>query len=568
MVAKSALTPAGPYSALTFRRNAVFVGVFEVTARTFFSRLRDDTGGNVLAISAAAMVTLTALVGSAMDLSIVYMARGKLQNACDAAVLGARQSMTGTTFNQDVRDEGDQFFDFNFPEGTAGATNVSFALTADANNAGELDGTASATIPTSLVRILGVNEIDISVDCDATQDMGHNDIVLVLDVTGSMNNAPSNGTGTKIERLREGTLGLFRAMTSDDGSITRYGIVPYSHTVNTAGSLKNRDILVNQQHVGGDWTYRYCDTDGYYIWNCQSRRSSDAERPDFGFHEGGSKYLYNIAFDAGDEVTVHISNSRWNNASGLFPGNRQGFRTSGEGCVEERPTIDPMNAAASGEFIIRDYVTRADIDDRAANGSDSARQFGRYDISSQRGFSQTGCPSEASRLDEYADETAFQTAIDAATANVTGGTYHDVGMLWGARFASRTGFFEGSNFNQGDNVTDIDGIPVNTHIVFMTDGELDTGSTLYSAHGVETYQNRTRGSGSQDARHLARFASTCTMAKQMGITIWVIALDVADTDDVAACATSDSHFYTSDGSNLEQVFETIGQGIGNLRLTR
>ena len=54
----------------------------------------------------------------------------------------------------------------------------------------------------------------------------------------------------------------------------------------------------------------------------------------------------------------------------------------------------------------------------------------------------------------------------------------------------------------------------------------------------------------------------------MGITVWVIALDVTDIDDIKDCATSADHFYTSDGSDLEEIFEKIGQGIGNLRLTR
>ncbi len=505
-----------------------------MSSSSFLSRLRDDTAGNVLAMSAAAMVAFTALIGSAMDLSVVYMARGKLQNACDSAVLGARQSMSGTTFNQDVEDEGQRFFDFNFSEGTAGSTDVLFALEQDANNAGELDGTASATIPTSLVRILGIDEVEISVDCDATQDMGHNDIVLVLDVTGSMNCAPGvaggcNGveqTGSKIGRLREGAIGLFRAMESDDGSITRYGIVPYSHTVNVARSLDNRDILTNQLYA-------------------TSNNGVTGSR------------------------TVHISNSTWNNANGLFPGNVQGFRTSGDGCIEERPTDDADNLAPAGQFIIRDYVTREDIDVRASNGgNDLAHQFGRYDPGVQQGESQSGCPSESQRLAEYDGEDTFQTAINTATARVTGGTYHDVGMLWGTRFASRTGFFAGDNFNQGDNVTDIDGVPVNTHIVFMTDGMLDTGGTLYSAHGIENIQNRTQGDGDQDAQHIARFDATCALAKQMGITIWVIALDVVDTDDIEPCATSEAHFYTSDGSDLETIFEEIGQGIGNLRLTR
>ncbi|NTZ42871.1 hypothetical protein G7A66_07175 [Altererythrobacter sp. SALINAS58] len=102
----------------------------------------------------------------------------------------------------------------------------------------------------------------------------------------------------------------------------------------------------------------------------------------------------------------------------------------------------------------------------------------------------------------------------------------------------------------------------------MTDGMLDTGEYLYSAHGVERYQSRTRGSGSQNERHLSRFDSVCSRAKAMGVTVWVIALDVTDTEDVADCATSAAHFYTSDGSDLEEIFQTIGQGIGNLRLTR
>jgi hypothetical protein len=175
---------------------------------------------------------------------------------------------------------------------------------------------------------------------------------------------------------------------------------------------------------------------------------------------------------------------------------------------------------------------------------------------------QVGCPSEATTLQEYADEDAFQTAINKATARVTGGTYHDIGMLWGLRFISRTGFFA------DDNPTERDNIPVNQHIVFMTDGKLDTGDLLYSAYGIQRYQNRVQGSGSLDAMHIARFQAACSLAKSMGITVWVIALDVTDTDDIDDCATSADHFYTSDGSDLEEVFEKIGQGIGNLRLTK
>jgi len=502
-------------------------------------RLARDTSGNTLIIAAAALIPLTLMVGSGLDLSVAFMARGKLQNACDAGVLAARQAMEGTNFTTAVEDDAQRFFNFNFPDGTAGVTDANLVVTQDTTDPTQLLGAATATVPTSLMRIAGFTDIPISVSCDAKRDMGHNDIMLVLDVTGSMLDAPSNGGGTKIERLREGAMGLYRALDSDDGSVTRFGIMPYSHTVNVARSLKNKDILREQPYVD-----IVCNKSSCWV----------------------------------AEKTVHINQSSWNvgQGGGAEGGNTQQFRTSGNGCIEERPSV----GNSMSPFEIEDEITRADVDTQAGNaGNQPELQFGRYDppqhthtysyVSGGITFYrvggrdvQTGCPSEASRLQTYADEAAFQTAINNATARVTGGTYHDVGMLWGTRFISRTGFFS------SDNPTERSGIPVNQHIVFMTDGMLDTGDTLYSAHGIERYQGRTQGSGSLSARHISRFESACDVARAMGITVWVIALDVEDTDDVAACATSSAHFYTSDGSDLEEVFEKIGQGIGNLRLTR
>lgn len=510
--------------------------------RPFLGRLLRDTAGNTLALAAAAMIPFVILVGSGVDLGVTYMARGKLQNACDAGVLAARQSMEGTDFDDAVEDEADRFFEFNFPGGTAGAFDVEFEVTQDEDDPSQLLGTASASIPTSLMRVVGVSELDIAVACDAKRDMGHNDIVLVLDVTGSMADAPSNGGGTKIGRLREGAAGIYRGLEGDDGSVIRFGIVPYSHTVNVARSLKNKDIVREQQYVQA------------YSCNWWGQCTTTFK-------------------------TVHINNSSWNMNPGNSGGNTQNFRTSGNGCIEERPSVG--NAySLTAPFEIDDVITREDVDTQAGNaGNQPELQFGRYDPASHTNtgstvsngvtfwriantWIQVGCPAEATLLQEYADEAAFQAAIDSATARVTGGTYHDVGMLWGLRWISRTGYFS------GDNPTEREGIPVNQHIVFMTDGMLDTGPTLYSAHGIERFEQRTQGSGSQDEDHLARFDSACELAKSMGITIWVIALDVADTDDVEPCATSAEHFYTSDGSDLEAIFEEIGRGIGNLRLTR
>lgn len=497
--------------------------MFRTKGGGFLRRLRSDTAGNTLAIGAAAILPLTAIVGGALDMSMVYMTRARLQNACDAGVLAGRQLMQGVVFNQAVEDEAAKFFNFNFPETESGPINIAFDVVQNTSDRAELLGTASASVPTVLMHIFGFGSIDISASCNAKKDFGHNDIVLVLDVTGSMAQNASGGGGPKIDRLRSGARGLYAALANAPNTVTRYGIVPYSHTVNVARSLGTNDILRNQDYVD------------QYTYSCGWRSCTGYQ-----------------------SKTVHIKSSTWGKSNWTDTQNIDAFRTSGNGCIEERSSV----GSAGTSIIINSTISRADIDDRATNASDSALQFGRYDPAIQESESQDGCPSEASLLQEYTTERAFQTAINSATARVTGGTYHDVGMLWGTRFVSRTGFFSAQNPSRRDNV------PVNMHLVFMTDGMLDTGPTLYSAHGVETRQGRTKGTGSQNDRHIARFNAVCDLAKSMGITIWVIALDVGNTGDIAPCATSAAHFKVSNGSDLEDVFEQIGQGIGKLRLTR
>ena len=521
----------------------------------FLRRLRDDARGNTLAICAAAIIPLTAVIGSALDLSDAYMNRQRLQNACDAGVLAARQYMQGADFNDDVEAEANKFFNFNFPAATSNVSDLQFTVEQDSAKDTQLNGAASALVPTSLMRIFGYRNIPIHVSCDSTRDMGHNDIMLVLDVTGSMADKPSSGGASKISRLREGAMGLYKALESNDGSITRFGIMPYSHTVNVARSLENKDILSDQPYV--EYPTKTCNKNGK---NCTTSNTVSLK-------------------------TVNINESSWNKGKGGGDsgGNTENFRTSGDGCIEERPSVGE-SFSFTAPFKVNNTIAQDDVDTRAGNaGNQPELQFGRYDpaahtysnTKTQDGVKfysiggnwvQTGCPSEATRLQTYDGEDAFQTAINKATARVTGGTYHDIGMLWGLRFISRTGFFA------DDNPTERDGIPVNQHIVFMTDGKLDTGKTLYSTYGVQQYQGRVQGCTSGDsgcnAVHIKRFKAACDLAKSMGITVWVIALDVTDTDDIKGCATSADHFYTSDGSDLEEIFEKIGQGIGNLRLTR
>src|SRR5687767_13681814 len=80
------------------------------------ARLARDQKGNTLALVGAALVPLTAMIGSGVDMSRAYMAKQRLQAACDAAALAGRRAMTNDTVNAAVTAEANKYFNFNFPQ--------------------------------------------------------------------------------------------------------------------------------------------------------------------------------------------------------------------------------------------------------------------------------------------------------------------------------------------------------------------------------------------------------------------------------------------------------------------
>lgn len=499
---------------------------------SLLGRLRSDSRGNTLAMLAAAMVPIAAMVGSGLDMSRAYMAQAKLQNACDAAALAARREMVGNTWSDAAQAEGERFFEFNFPAGTMNSQNLVYEVDQSATDEGTVEVSASADVPTTIMSMFGKQIIPISVECDASQDYGNNDIMVVLDVTGSMNCRPgvsggcsSEQSGSKISRLRAGAMGLYRALENANDTRTRFGFMPYSSNVNVG-----RDLNASWLRNPATYSQNICVT--RYDWRGNP---------------------YQDCTDNGYQMnSVNHSNSWFNSWRG------NGSHTSNvtTGCIEERATIGNSGSPIS----ISTSVSRDDID--VVSTSDPARQWSPFDPSAVEDESNAYCPRPARRLATYANETAFQAEVNRATGYVAGSTYHDIGMIWAMRYLSSTGMFA------ADNPTEWNDVPVSKHIVYLTDGTISVSDDLYTTYGVEERERRLGTSGSQNQRHVDRFLSACTRAKSMGITVWVIALAEDDTDDIRPCASSGEHFYTSDGTDLDHVFEAIGQGIGRLRLTR
>ncbi len=502
-------------------------------APSLMVRLGRDVRGNTLAIFAAALVPIAGFIGSGLDMGRAYMTKSKLQNACDSAALAARRQMGSGRISDAARTEGRRFFDFNFPAGTMDAQPVVLAIGEAPTDFSVVQVSATTAIPTTIMRLFGTANIPLEVSCSADKDYVNNDIMVVLDVTLSMNctagstrtACTSKETGSRVERLRTATAALYGALEDATGVRTRYGFMPYSMIVNVGRDL-DRSWLRDPQSYhrctkfqNNDNTRR-CET---WVTEAVAR----APLTDPWFSTSGS--------------------NRWN------------------GCVEERSTVSQNGQAA---VRITTDVARADID--SVSTTDNRLKWQPYDpvrtVNPQIGNTPNFCPAAASKLREYGSRSNFQSEVDRALAQVGGSTSHDLGMMWALRYLSGTGMFGTENpdtFNQ---------IRVDRHIVFMTDGEIQAPQeTYYSGYGVRAASNRLIPTSSGDDATEAlrdRFHNACRVGREMGITIWIIAVDVRAPGDIRPCATDENHFYQSDGSDLDTIFTQIGRGIGRLRMTQ
>ncbi|WP_267396779.1 MULTISPECIES: pilus assembly protein TadG-related protein [unclassified Sphingomonas] len=536
-------------------------------------------------LTAVFVIVLLAVVGSAIDLGRAHATRTRLQHACDAASLAGRRAMTTSTVDDTVKAEALKFFNFNFPQRAFGTSTFTPSVSSLSGSTQTVVITAATTSPTTVMKFFGFSSIPLNVTCNAKQDFVNTDVVLVLDTTGSMaDKASSTDTSTKIVALRKAVLALYDQLATvqtnleASGMRLRYGIVPYASTVNVGSAIS----AVNASYLAQTAKY-------------QSRRvatatsSSSACDGVYGSYNSNSRvctyFIYNqysydtSKFVAGSSVDVapFIGTSTYYSSGrsqlyGLTPTNQVANKTTWGGCTEEPVTV-VMSATATS---IPDGANDLNIDLIPATDDQKWRPYWpEVEFTSYRSniYSadlmkpQYACPTAAAPMKAWS-RTTLSTYLDGL--NPDGGTYHDFGMMWGARWASSNGIFSANN------PSTYNSMPVKKYIIFMTDGLFDTGySTLYSGYGVEQLDARVTPGGSssnetdQLARHKQRFNLLCSKAKTMGYSVWVIGFATTLDASLTNCASSASQASTSaDSAALLSKFVEIGKNIGALRLTQ
>ncbi|WP_161988990.1 TadE/TadG family type IV pilus assembly protein [Sphingomonas glacialis] len=609
------------------------------------SCLRRDVAGNALAIMAAALIPMAGMVGGAIDISRMYIIKTRMQHACDAGALAGRKQMGGGIWGTDDNTVAEKFYDANFPANGYGSTGTTRSF---AESGGTVTGTATATVPMTLMRVLGVNTQSLAVSCDSEMRLPNTDVMFVLDVTGSMNCTATsttctnnNGvpaTGSKIDGLKTAVKCFFEivarlktnatcATTNATGGTgnqvqIRFGFMPYASNVNVG-------YLLPPAYLADSWSYQsrkfvssswsawsaYSQSNSTQNGTCTVARSDTAttqykvDKTSSSSYSGTNYYCtqsyrtLTVTWHYGkiaQPVSALKSGSTWNTSLTLPIGAGGADRSiTWDGCIQERPTVATTNYTPIPSTA---YDLNIDLVPTAGNSnslwgpslpdaiylrniSNSYNQATNTESDSTNDYynsSDDYCPTAAKKLQSWSDAASFDQYVDSLVAQ--GNTYHDIGMLWGARFMSPTGIFAPENAVTQPNGSYSGGADIQRHMIFMTDGDSTSNPCDYNAYGVPFYDQKQTtdvglaqncGTNRQtliDQINL-RLAALCTSVKNKNITLWVISFGNGTNTDTESrlqtCATSPSYYFkAADSAALQTQFAAIANKISALRLTK
>ncbi|NCT40524.1 MAG: pilus assembly protein [Alphaproteobacteria bacterium] len=475
-----------------------------------------NTGAAIAIMFAVMAPVVIGSAGMAIDYAQAYMVKQRLSQAIDAAALAATASSNDSgVIKQKVQD----FFKVNYPPEKLGAT-FEPIVSVDGNL---VSVSGKAVYTTLFVRVIGVDEINVSAEVVVQREVKGLEVVLVLDNTGSM------GTNNNIGKLRtaacefveilygtydsdntEDCLSRYGSFVQAQNDFVKVGIVPYATSVNV-----------------GPYGLGY-DDDGNAYENAFLSNPLGLE-----FSNDKDTNICVLEEDDGTDVMDH--SGPWY----MYRWCRNNF------------TDAPECNISSNTNRVCNYYNSTDSSCR----STSYRYGARYVT---RGPNYV-CPS-ASVLPLTEDMTVLKNRLSEMQAN--GSTFGNIGMVWGWRMLSpEAPFTEGVSW---------DDRAWRKVIVMMTDGD-NVRSSPYGAFG----RNGTHSVGSSGVLD-DRLEDTCDNMKAMdkGPTIYTITfeassggIDNATKALYQGCAINGGrHEHVRSSDELLSVFRDIAQELSNLHI--
>ncbi len=203
---------------------------------SILQRFLRESRGNVAVIVALLILPMLVLAGGATDVARFEAHRVQLQDGVDRAALAAA-SLTQTQSVESTVADYMKSIPYISEVDLDSQSSVSL-------NARVVTVTASYSMPTGFLPLIGINNLDIVVSATAQENRQNLEISLMLDISGSMR----WGTPTRLSLLRPAAKEFIDTiLTPATAPTTSISIVPYAGSVNPGSAVFN-GLGVPRQH--------------------------------------------------------------------------------------------------------------------------------------------------------------------------------------------------------------------------------------------------------------------------------------------------------------------------------
>jgi Flp pilus assembly protein TadG len=196
-------------------------------------------GGNVVITFALTTVPIVGFVGAAVDYSRANSAKAAMQAAIDATALMLSKDVASLTTSQ-IAQKTTAYFNalFNRTE----VTNVVLTPVYTTSGGSQVVITGAGTVPTTFTKVLGLQNLNISVSSTVKWGSSRLRVALVLDTTGSM---ADDGKIGALKTATKNLLSQLQGAAAQNGDVY-VSIIPFSKDVNVDP--------VNYNATWIDWT--------------------------------------------------------------------------------------------------------------------------------------------------------------------------------------------------------------------------------------------------------------------------------------------------------------------------
>ena len=574
-----------------------------ISARKSVKAFRKDHRGSVTTIAAVASLPMLLAAGAAIDTVRINREQVAFDAAVDSAALAVaaddRASLAGLSTSQttariaELEEFAKKYMAENYtPQyGSSQEMDVEIDITGST-----IDLQASHTFPTTIMSLVGIEEIELSSQSQIMKAMRPIEMVMVMDTTGSM------ATDNKIDGAKTAARNLLTTVYGGSASAVpeseylRVALVPFaaavrlnpnaydykSSWIDTTGVNPLSKLNFNSAPLPPAtwnnytaWAKLKRTSSAFHTWNgCVETRMRGTGTADYNVNDTapttGTPATLFPAYFAPD--TPSFGNS------GTY-GSYQSRAWTGSYIAEDGTTPNEITGVSSANAKL---TTDAQI---LLHRQENYRKYDGRNIGAESLTSATNGPWAGCAKSSIVPMTYKRANIEAGiTAMAAAGpTLIAEGISWGWRAISPTEPFtkvEASSSFPADTISTYNHPRWLKIMVLMTDGDNDLSpgtdtlnGTVYSAYGrgTETLATNRFGSTSSSNKETeldTAMTTACNKVKAAGIELYVTSfgsgVSTSTKNKLKACATdADNYQHNTSSADLAAFFNHIGQDVLN-----